>query len=126
MDKAIARSARKRKKLRSLDSQPYRRIYFLLVFGIILYIGVYFGSLHYQNFILMERRIKEVNAEHKQKNGRIHELRQEVQRLHNVEHLKQIARKDLYLMEPREVYIKIVPGPASNQQNSQQKKSDKQ
>jgi len=97
-----------------------------LVLGILLYIGVYFGSLHYQNFILMERKIKEVKIEHKQKTERIKQLKAEKQKLNNIEHLKQIARKDLYLMEPREVYIKIVPGATREQQNNQQKKSDEQ
>ncbi len=97
-----------------------------MVLGILLYIGVYFGSLHYQNFILMERKIKEVKIEHKQKTERIKQLKAEKQKLNNIEHLKQIARKDLYLMEPREVYIKIVPGTNREQQKNQQKKSDEQ
>ena len=38
-----------------------------------------------------------------------------------IEYLKEIARKELYLMPPSEVYIKIVPNPMKSQENDSRK-----
>ncbi|MFA6449414.1 MAG: septum formation initiator family protein [bacterium] len=114
MNKEIRRSALKRKKIRSLDSRPYRIAYSMIVFALLIYVTAYLVNLNYQNSIGLERGIHAVKAEQREKFERIKNLKEEKIKLHNIEYLKEIARKELYLMPPREVYIKIVPNPVNS------------
>lgn len=120
MKQEIASSAKRRKKLRAVNSQPYRNVYLLLAVAILMYLSVYFGSLHYQNFILMENRLREVKTEQTLKKDRIKMLEHEKAKLQDPEYLKTIAREKLYLMNPNEVHIKIIPNPAELNQEQQQ------
>lgn len=120
MKQEIASSAKRRKKLRAVNSRPYRNVYLLLAVAILMYLSVYFGSLHYQNFILMENRLREVKTEQTLKKDRIKMLEHEKAKLQDPEYLKTIARVKLYLMNPNEVHIKIIPNPAELNQEQQQ------
>lgn len=120
MKQEIASSAKRRKKLRAVNSRPYRNVYLLLTVAMLMYLSVYFGSLHYQNFILMENRLREVKTEQTLKKDRIKMLEHERAKLQDPEHLKTIAREKLYLMNPNEVHIKIIPNPAELNQEQQQ------
>ena len=121
MNREIKRSAIKRKKMRSLDSRPYRIAYAVIVAGLLIYVTAYLTALGYQNSIGLERGIKSVKTEQKQKLDRIRDLKEEKIKLHDIEYLKEIARKELYLMPPSEVYIKIIPDPSKSQENSSPK-----
>jgi cell division protein FtsB len=118
MNREIKKSAIKRKKFRSLDSRPYRIAYSAILLGIIFYVTAYLVFLNYQNTISLERGIRTVRTEQKMKIDRIRNLKEEKIKLHDIKYLEIIARKELYLMPPSEVYIKIVPDPAKTRDDS--------
>ncbi|HOX27994.1 MAG TPA: septum formation initiator family protein [bacterium] len=111
MEKQLKQSVKARQKVKSLEYGVYKKTYVLLVIGFFVYIGAYFGILHYRNFILMEHRVKEISLDRQQKLKEIKALKEEKIKLHNPEYLQQIARKELYLMKRGEVHIKLVPNP---------------
>jgi cell division protein FtsB len=121
MNREIKNSALKRKKIRSLDSKPYRIAYSLIFFGIVIYVTAFLTNLNYQNSYKLNREIRAVKIEQKSKMERIRSLKEERIKLHNIEYLKEIARKELYLMPPREVYIKIVPNVVGSKEDPEQK-----
>jgi len=121
MNKEIKKSALKRKKFRSLDSRPYRIAYSAILFGIIFYVTGYLVFLNYQNTINLERGLISARTEQKRKLDRIRDLKEEKIKLYDIKYLEEIARKELYLMPPREVYIKIVPDPAKPRDDSPRK-----
>jgi cell division protein FtsB len=121
MIKEIKRSAMNRQKARSLDSRPYRIAYSLLVALISIYVVGCLLSLNYQNYISLERDIRIQKAEQGHKLSHISRLKEEKIKLHDIEYLKELARKELYLMPPREVYIKILPNPAKASGKAEEK-----
>ncbi|HOO56280.1 MAG TPA: septum formation initiator family protein [bacterium] len=124
--KQIATSARRRKKLKVKNLQPHRKIYMSLFIVIMLYVALYFGNLHYQNYIFMERQLSQVLSERQYKHDEIKRLNEEKTRLNDPDYLKDYARENLYLMDPKEVHIKITPNPAVNEdENIKGKRSGK-
>ena len=87
-------------------------MYKVLLLLLLLYLSFCFGRLHYLNFISMEQKSRAIVAENQQKLERIRQLERKKVELNNLEYLKEFARKNLYLMDPREVHIKIIPNPA--------------
>lgn len=112
MQREIKKSAMMRQKVRSLDSRPYRIAYSLILVVIAVYVAGYLVSLNYQNSIKLEREIKAQLSEQNRKLAHIKSLKEEKIKLHDIDYLKEIARKELYLMPSKEVYIKILPNPA--------------
>jgi cell division protein FtsB len=109
MKKEIADKAKKRRLAREKSERANRRLWSMVCAVLISYITVYFGAYHYKNYVVMNRKLREIKTEHTMKTARIKELREEALRLQDPEYLKAIARRELYLMDTKEVPIRITP-----------------
>jgi len=85
-----------------------RRVLMLAAgFFCIFYFIFSFGKLHYINYI-EGRRLAEVKQEKRQWIQKRDSLLEEKKNFLNIDYLKGYARKKLFLMEPREVPIRVI------------------
>jgi cell division protein FtsB len=125
MKKEMEKSARLRGKLKSSGALPFRNAYLFIALALLVYLTVYFGSLHYQNFIFMERELAKATAEQRLKEKTINEKEEEKAKLQDPDYVVKIAREDLYIMKKNEVPIIMIPGPAAASDNQKRGESEK-
>ena len=109
-NREIKSSALRRKKIRSLGAQPYRKVYKFLLVGLLLYLSFCFGRLHYEN-IVAEIELSRQQTMNSELLGKKQQREEEKAKLYDLEYLKEYGRENLYLIGPEEVQIKITPNP---------------
>ncbi len=96
--------------LRRLNTRGISRVIYVVLFT---FLAVYFGKLHYRNWIYMEHRVREAKQTYNEKLNRLEELKKEKRRMKDPEYVAKIAREELYFMKPGEVRIEVTPDPVT-------------
>lgn len=118
MSSDLKTNIKRRKRARALKERGRKRLVALIGTGLVLYLVFLFGKLHWMNY-QEQKELNRIRKETREIDKKYNSLKTERKKLEDIDYVKAIARKKLYLLEPSEVPIKIHTDP-----NSQDRKKE--